>query len=103
MFDKLSILRALFPTPQIASEIATRWQAAGSKEPKLVADIISIGAILSSPVREYIDGVEVPNPICPIRMARDQGRRDMATELLALMQITPEELRNLTENSNEYT
>lgn len=94
---RIPILKMLIPDRRAAAAYAARWSRASAKDPELAADIIRLGGVLDKQAEEYRDGVVVPNPIDPIRMAKEAGRREFAVELLALMQITPEELRNLTE------
>lgn len=97
IFARIPILQMMFPEKRASAAVAARWSRAATKDPELAADVIRLGGILDKQTEEYRDGVVVPNPIDPIRMAKEAGRREFAVEMLALMQITPEELRNLTE------
>lgn len=97
LFARIPVLQMLFSDRRAAASCAARWSKAASKDAELVADVIRLGGILDRATEEYRDGVIVPNPVDPIRMAKEAGRREFAVELLAMMQITPEELRSLTE------
>lgn len=100
IFDRMTLLRALFPSRMAAAEVVGRWVAAQEREPELARDVIRIGRVLArAPVR-YIAGIEAPDPIDPIRLAKAEGRREMALDLLAMMQITAAELRDLMENDD---
>lgn len=96
ILDRFTLLRALFPSRAAAAKLAGRWSRAADREPELASDIIRLGGILSKAPARFVDGVEAPDPIDPIRLARDQGRRELATELLGLMSIGPQELNDLT-------
>ena len=96
IFDRFTLLRALSADRRAAAKLAARWSKAADREPELVSDVIRLGGILSRTPARFVDGVEAPDPIDPIRLARDQGRRELATELLGLMSIGPQELNELT-------
>lgn len=96
ILDRLSILRVLSPQRRAAAALAARWQRAADRDPELISDVIRMGGVLAKSPARFVDGVEQPDPIDPIRLARDQGRRELATELLALMSIGPQELNDLT-------
>ena len=101
IFDRLPILKRIFPTPVAAQSVAERWQRAAQTEPGLVEDVIRMGGILAQRTRLYDDGVEVLTPIDPYRLAEENGRREFALELLAMMQIDPFTLSQLTEDNSE--
>lgn len=101
IFDRLPILKRLFPSPAAAQDVAWRWQRASQAEPGLVQDVIRMGGILAQRTRIYDDGVEVLAPVDPYRLAEENGRREFALELLAMMQIDPYTLSQLTEDNSE--
>ena len=102
ILDRLSILKRLFPTPKAAQDVAGRWQRAAARDPELVQDIIRMGGILAQRTRTFDDdGVEVLSPIDPYRLAEENGRRELAIELLTMMQIDPYQLSKLTEDNSE--
>lgn len=102
IFDRLPILKRIFPTPVAAQSVAGRWQRAAAADPELVQDIIRMGGILAQRTRTFDDdGVEVLSPIDPYRLAEENGRREFALELLAMMQIDPYQLSQLTEDNSE--
>lgn len=96
IFDRITILRSLFPGRVVAGQAAARWTAAADADADLVGDVIRLGGVLATTPAVYVGGVETLDPIDPIRLARDAGRRDFAIELLGLMGVTPQELSDLT-------
>lgn len=102
IFDRLAILKRLFPSARAAQDVAWRWQRAAATEPELVQDIIRMGGILAQRTRSFdADGVEILMPIDPCRLAEENGRREFALELMAMMQIDPYTLSQLTEDNSE--
>lgn len=112
IMDRIPILRALFPAPDLgdpdatrlavrgakrtAAAYARRWTEAARRDRRLVTDLVTLGGVLAlRPVR-FEDGIEAPDPIDPCRLAYEAGRRDMAVSLIALMGITPDDLNDLT-------
>ena len=100
VLDKVTVLRLLTASRRDAYRLAARWAAAGQREPELVADLVRLGGILELRPRVLgSDGVEAPDPIDPIRLAVDRGRAELAKELLALMGMTPFDLKLMMEES----
>lgn len=100
MLDRFSIFRAMFPFAggrRVAADMAARWQRAFVRDPALAGDLIGLGRVLALRPVLIEDGIEVPEPIDPARLAYDQGQRDMAVKLLALMGVTNSELSKLME------
>lgn len=95
IWDRVGILRTLFPGPREAARVAARWSAADEVDPELAGDVIRMGGVLAKRPARFEQGVEVLDAIDPIRLARDEGRRELALELLALMKVGPFELSNL--------
>lgn len=101
IFDRLTFFRVLFPrSASAAVDAATRWREAADRDPGLAEDVVRIGGVLAAAPRRYAGGVEVPEPIDPIRMAKAEGRREMALELLAMMSVSSREFLELMENSD---
>jgi hypothetical protein len=100
VFDRIGMLRALFPFGgrRTAGRVAVCWAEAAEREPRLVEHLIVLGGVLALAPRRYVAGVQQPDAIDPMRMARDAGRRELALELLALMNVTAPELRALMED-----
>lgn len=92
IFNPISVLLARFRDKKFALDVAKRWRAAFHDEPELMGDIIRIGGVLSGDPAVFEKGVEVIKPIDPIRQAKDAGRRAMALELLALMNVNENDL-----------
>lgn len=84
-----------------AGEMAIRWVRAFRQEPQMVADLIGMGGILTHRPVRLDQGVEMPDPIDPIRLAYEAGQRDMALRILALGRIDHSELRNLIDNNGD--
>lgn len=97
LFSRAGALAASFRIRRGAVDPARRWRAAAQMNPELAADLIRLGGIMRLSARRMVDGVEVLEPLCPIRMARDEGRREMAIELLSLMQVGETELQTMME------
>jgi hypothetical protein len=96
IWNKLSILRAVFPSRSAARDVARRWHAAASKSPQLATDLIVLGGVLTM---QPIDNGEV-DITNPHRLAYEAGRRDMALQLLAMMNLSIEDLNTLTEQND---
>jgi len=97
ILDRISIFQAMFPRRQIAADVALRWQRAFARDPALAADVIGLARILTLRPALFQDGAEVPEPIDPVRLAYEQGQRDLGVKLIALMGVTNTELANLME------
>lgn len=100
IFDRLTILRAIFSERRAAGKAARRWQGARLREPRLMADLIGMGGVLAMQPRAFENGVELPVQIAPERLAYEAGRRDLALELLALMGVSPHELSSMMERND---
>lgn len=74
-----------------------RWKKAFDADPRLANDVARLGGVFAIPARRWEQGVEMPDPIDPIRMAKEQGRREMALEILALMKVGDHELTDMME------
>ncbi len=97
IFDRLSVLAFIFGrNNRAALERATRWSAAFQAHPKLAHDLIELGGVFALPPERLEDSVTQPDPICPIRAAREEGERALALKLLALGNVTIEELNQLS-------
>lgn len=100
MFDRISVLRALFPRRDIAAQKARRWRAAASERPELVADVLELAGILAAQPVTLEQGVPEIDTIDPYRLAYEAGRRDLGLQLLAMMQISIPELNSLMEDNH---
>jgi len=96
IWDKLSILRTIFPSREAASVYAARWKAASDRERALVADVIRLSGLLAQQPRQDAEVAAID----PNRLAYEAGRRDLGLEILALMNLTHTELGNLMEDNN---
>ena len=97
IWSKLNILRALFLNKGAALEVSRRWYKAARSTPELTADVIRLGGIM---VLQPIEAGEV-DMSNPHRLAYEAGRRDLALQLLAMMNLSIEELNMLTEKADD--
>ena len=97
ILDRLGLLRTLFPARPIAAEVSGRWVQADEADPELARDIIRLSGLLAKAPARFADGVEMPEPLCPLRLARSEGRREMALDLLALMKVSPADMAAMME------
>lgn len=93
------IFRRLFPSRDAVDPVAARWTRAAEDQPELVADVIRLGGILAHDPDIFEDGLPI-GPVDPIRMAKQQGRRELAIELAALMTLTGYNLSKLMETDD---
>lgn len=96
IWEKFDFLRVLFPQRAAASKVARHWVAARRADPVLAEHLIVLGGVL---VAQPAD----PNgvmPIDPHRLAYEAGRRDLALQLLAMMNLSPYDLQTMLEQSN---
>jgi len=101
IFHRIQLLRVIFRNnDKVAVEYARRWQRAFASDPELAPDLIRLGGIMTMMPVHVRDGDIVPDPIDPLRLAHEQGMRDMALKLLALGGITPTELNKMMEKNN---
>ncbi|WP_226783186.1 hypothetical protein [Oceaniglobus trochenteri] len=100
IFARIPIVRALIPKADPAHDAALRWTRAYRAEPEMAGDLIRVGGVLALRAERYVDGYPAPDPIDPVRLAYEQGQRDMAVKLLAMMSLTPLELNQLQEKLN---
>ena len=90
---RLPLIRFLFRGQDaVAADHARRWRQAFLDQPELAGNLIRLGGVLTLPPERLVNGEAMPDPVDPIRMARDEGRRALAIELLALGSIDIEEL-----------
>ncbi|MDF2235379.1 hypothetical protein P2H44_22720 [Albimonas sp. CAU 1670] len=109
IFDRLAILFAdLVPDPgaearrtirRTVSARARRWGRAAVADPRLAADVLALGGVHETTARDGRTGAVV---LDPNELAHAAGRRDLALELVALMGVTPFELRELMLQENTH-
>lgn len=95
IWNPLTLLRAASDSPRHAAVMAARWGDAAEASPKLVEDLIQLGRIMESLPVELQDGVPVRAAVDPHQVLIDQGRRELALELLALMNVDRAELAQM--------
>lgn len=99
--NRLTLILSAIPHGRAAARMASRWQRAAGADPELIEDLIRLGGVLAKQPAEYAGGIEKLVPIDPVRMARNEGRREMAVELLAMMNVTPSEIATLLETETD--
>lgn len=87
MTPRLHIILSRISRPSIAGDLAKRWRMARDRDPTLATDIMRMGGVMAP----------VGAPLDPQRLAYEAGRRDMAQELLALMNVSVDELNYLSQ------
>lgn len=92
IFDRLLTLRTFFATRRQAAKMARRWRKAAAAEPKLREDLLVLGRVAE--ILPMARG-DVPDPIDPEMALYEKGRRDLALQLLALMNCTISDLNTL--------
>lgn len=108
LWNRLGFLFAIAPTArtlqaqamaaeaQSEVDLARRWHRARTTNPELASDLIRLGGILAA--QPFAQG-EVAD-LDTTRLAYEAGRRDLALQLLAMMQLTIEDLNMLTEDQH---
>ncbi len=97
VWHPLTTIAALLPfqAKREALNLARRWGKAAKADPRLAEDLIRLGGILAGQPAVLEDGR--PTPALPDAqlLAYQAGRRDMALQLLALMNLSPYQLNDL--------
>lgn len=94
IFDHIGIFLRRAKTCEMqaaATERASRWAMVAAQNPELVEDLIIMGRLMSLGVLDEADRLQSS----ALELAYEQGRRDLALDLLALMNTTPFEIHNL--------
>lgn len=77
-----------------------RWTKAKEDDPAIMRDVIVLGGVLAMEPRSFDEfGQENPDPIDPVRLAVERGRRELALELMALMSVNAYELSKIAERN----
>lgn len=94
IWHPLSLIQAFLPfeARRQGTRMARRWGKAATAEPRLAEDLIRLGGVLAGQPAMIEDGFPVPDLPDPQRLAYQAGRRDLALQLLALMNLTPYQL-----------
>lgn len=96
LFDRSGILRFIWRRQKnVPRAVVRRWQAAYRADPALADDLIHLGHVLVRRAEYLEDGEIRPDPIDPVRLAYEQGQRDLALAILSLMHLTPFEMNQL--------
>lgn len=107
-FDRLGVIASLFgqkgeTPPEVQATIrktaglmAERWARARRMDPALLADVMTLGGILTA---EPFEGGEVAD-LNTNRILYEKGRRDLALQISALMGVDHTEMAILMETNN---
>ncbi len=95
IWDRLSILQGFVPygARAEAARQAYRWTEAAKADSRLCLDLLQLGNILVAQSADIADGWPTPVLPDPAQLAYAAGRRDLALQLLALMNLTPLQLQ----------
>jgi len=97
IWDKVAILHfGPFGDARAAAIVARRWWKARARDPELAADLIRLSGVLTLPRL----GNGAPDVTDAQALAFEAGRRDMALQLLAMMQLTHQEMATLMEDNH---
>lgn len=97
MFERLATLATLFARPKDARPVAKRWQKAAALCPELRDDLVQMSGLLALQPSYRQDGVPQLEQLDAQRLAYEAGRRDLALQLLAMMNLSISELNTLME------
>lgn len=103
VFDRIGIIRTMFARKVDAADAGVRWQKAVRASPGIMEDVIRLGGILTLQPDEYAGGVPLGAPIDPVRLSYERGRADLAKQICALMGLTPFELTQLMEDTDDLS
>jgi hypothetical protein len=97
IWHPLSLIQAFIPfaSRRKGLHMAKRWGKAATAEPRLAEDLIRIGGVLAGQPVMIEDGRPGPALPDPQQLAYEAGRRDLALQLLALMNLTPYQLNQM--------
>lgn len=90
IWDPLSVLQAIFPAAakRELARMADRWREAATANPALAEDLIRLGDVITAQPARLAVGHPTPALPDATHLAYAAGRRDMALQLLALMNLT---------------
>lgn len=97
LLDRLPLIAALTPSASLARAMARRWARAVAAEPEIRDDIVTISGVFTAQPMTFQPGKPAElEPIDPLRLAYEAGRRDLALQLLALCGAGVRDLAQLT-------
>lgn len=92
---RLQTLMTMFTRPRDAITIGRRWRAAAREIPGLEGDLVELGGLRMMQPHQRIEGVPEPAALGPEMLAYQQGKRDLALQLLALMGLNQDDFNSL--------
>ena len=97
VWHPLSLIQAFLPfqARREGVRMARRWGKAARDESRLAEDLIRLGGVLAGQPAMLEDGIPTPALPDAQALAYQAGRRDLALQLLALMNLTPTQLNTL--------
>lgn len=101
LFDRLGVVRFGFRGHDRPAHMAARrWVAARQADPRLAEDLIVLGNVLCVQTQKITDGNPALQDPDPVRLAYEAGRRDMAVQLLSMMNLSSFELSKMMESND---
>lgn len=85
-----------------AHALGTRWGRALHCDPELRADLIRLGGLFDAPPVQLAGGYPQPAPRDPYLCGREDGRRELALQLLAAGGLTITDLNQLMEDDDVH-
>jgi hypothetical protein len=103
IWHPLTILQGIFPYAKrrAAAAMARRWQGAVAADPRLAQDVIELGDVLTAQPARLTEGYPTPALPDATTLAYAAGRRDMALQLLALMNLPRTHIHNLMKDHDD--
>ncbi len=97
IWNRLSVLQGFVPFSErsLAIRRARRWSEASKRDNRLAEDVIILGGVMTTQPAILDNGFPSASLPDPQLLAYQAGRRDLALQLLALMNLTPNELNTL--------
>jgi len=92
---KMAALMTVFSKPRDAIAIGRRWRSAARDIPALGDDLVHLGGLRLMQPHQRVDGFPQPEALGPEMLAYQQGKRDLALQLLALMGLSQTEFNSL--------
>jgi hypothetical protein len=105
LFDRFGLMATLFPARAEAAKAAARWSKAATREPDLIGDLIRLSGLMEITPDTYDErtGLPLGDPVDANRALIQQGRQDMARQMLALMSVTPYQLQKMMEDEHDVS
>lgn len=101
IFERFSLIARAIPDRREARRVAERWVQADQAVPELKEDLIRLGGVMAAAPERFENGAPALDPVDPYRLAVLEGRRQLALELLAMMNLSAWELAQMMGDNRE--